>query len=296
MIEFFVHEMDGAAGDFDAIVEGLLPGFEAGKGGEEGWMDVDDAIGEGADHLMAQPARAKMHADPGAFLFILEQVDVVIAGADRAQLVARQPFQVLQPGIRPERAVEQGVVDPAHHARENERFYREYQAGTLDIHEYAAFALQSLVDHELGFMESLRARFISVRVEPIVAAGSRRLLDRHRTDGDLLVITTATNRFIVEPIAALLGIDHLIATDPEIVDGRYTGRIAGIPNFQGGKVARLRSWISEQQLPCRHMVCYSDSHNDIPLLEMAQRAVAVDPDPVLRSVAERRGWDVISLR
>ncbi|MFA5941969.1 MAG: HAD family hydrolase [Sinimarinibacterium sp.] len=192
--------------------------------------------------------------------------------------------------------VEQGVVDETHHARENERFYREYQAGTLDIHEYAAFALRSLVEHELADMELLRARFIRERVEPIVAAGSRALLDRHRTDGDLLVITTATNRFIVEPIAELLGVDHLIATDPEIVDGRYTGRIAGVPNFQGGKVARLRRWIEGQRRPCRYMCCYSDSHNDIPLLEMAQRAVAVDPDPVLKSVAEHRGWDVISLR
>lgn len=192
--------------------------------------------------------------------------------------------------------VEQGVVDEAHHARENERFYREYQAGTLDIHEYAAFALQSLVEHDLAAMEALRTRFIRERVEPIVAAGTRALLDRHRADGELLVITTATHRFIVEPIAALLGVDHLIATDPEIVDGRYTGKIAGIPNFQGGKVARLRRWMEMQQRPCEHMSCYSDSHNDIPLLEMADRAVAVDPDPVLRSVAERRGWDVISLR
>ncbi|MEQ1440676.1 HAD family hydrolase [Fontimonas sp. SYSU GA230001] len=191
---------------------------------------------------------------------------------------------------------EQGIVDAQLHARENERFYREYQAGTLDIHEYAAFVLRTLVEHELPKMEALRARFIRERIEPIVAAGTRELLARHRAAGDLLIITTATNRFIVEPIAALLDVDHLIATDPEIVAGRYTGRIAGIPNFQGGKVARLRHWIDSQQRPCRHMSCYSDSHNDIPLLEMAQHAVAVDPDPVLRAVAQQRGWEVISLR
>lgn len=192
--------------------------------------------------------------------------------------------------------VDNGVVDAEHYARENERFYREYQAGTLDIHEYAAFVLKSLVDNKFSDMCALRARFVAERVEPIVATGTRELLDRHRAAGDRLIITTATIRFIVEPIAELLGVDELIATDPEIVDGRYTGRLHGIPNFQGGKVARLREWIAGQSGPCRHMSCYSDSHNDIPLLELADQAVAVDPDPVLKSVAEHRGWQVISLR
>lgn len=191
--------------------------------------------------------------------------------------------------------VEHGIVDAERYARENERFYREYQAGTLDIHEYAAFALQSLVDGELEAIEALRTRFVTERIAPIVATGTRALLERHRAQDDRLVITTATNRFVVEPIAELLGVEHLIATDPQIVDGRYTGRIEGIPNFQGGKVVRLRQWLATQP-PCTHMSCYSDSHNDIPLLEMAHRAVAVDPDPVLDALARARGWTVISLR
>lgn len=192
--------------------------------------------------------------------------------------------------------VEHGVVDASRYERENERFYREYQAGTLDIHAYAAFALQSLVERDLRDMESLRARFVIERIAPIVAAGARALLQQHRDAGDLLIITTATNRFVTEPVAELLGVDHLLATDPEIVDGRYTGRIHGIPNFQGGKVVRLRAWIAAQGRACRHMSCYSDSHNDIPLLEMADRAVAVDPDAVLQAVAQERRWPVISLR
>jgi len=192
--------------------------------------------------------------------------------------------------------VDQGVVDAETYERENQRFYREYQAGTLDIHEYAAFALQSLVNHDLTQMQALRSRFVDECVAPIIAAGTPALLERHRAQGDILIITTATNRFVTEPIAQLLGIDHLLATDPEIVDGRYTGRIAGIPNFQAGKVVRLRQWIGNQPEPCEHMSCYSDSHNDIPLLEMAQSAVAVDPDAVLQATAEHRGWSVISLR
>ncbi len=192
--------------------------------------------------------------------------------------------------------VEHGVVDAQRYERENERFYREYQAGTLDIHEYAAFALQSLVNHDLASMQALRARFVVERIAPIVAAGTRDLLSQHRASGDKLVITTATNRFVVEPIAEALGVDHLIATDPEIIDGRYTGRIHGVPNFQAGKVVRLRAWLNTLPQACSHMSCYSDSHNDIPLLELADRAVAVDPDPVLAALARRRGWPVISLR
>lgn len=192
--------------------------------------------------------------------------------------------------------VENGVVDAEHYARSNERFYREYEAGTLDIHAYGAFVLQPLVERELGVMEDLRRRFIAERVVPMVAPGTAALLDRHRRDGDTLLITTATNRFVVEPIAALLDVQNLLATDPEIVDGRYTGRLHGTPNFQTGKVTRLCAWLDGQVTTYDRISAYSDSHNDLPLLEMADRAVAVDPDATLRAAALERGWDVISLR
>ncbi|MDD3764622.1 MAG: HAD-IB family hydrolase [Nevskiales bacterium] len=192
--------------------------------------------------------------------------------------------------------VDAGVVERDVYERENERFYRQYQAGTLDIHEYAAFALRPLIEHELSQMLELRRRFVDEQIAPIVAAQAPALLARHRAQGDQLIITTATNRFVTEPIADLLGVDHLLATDPEIVDGIYTGRISGIPNFQGGKVSRLRAWIDAQTAPCSYMSCYSDSHNDIPLLEMADTAVAVDADPILEELAGKRGWQRISLR
>ncbi|NKF20687.1 HAD family hydrolase [Solimonas marina] len=192
--------------------------------------------------------------------------------------------------------VEQGVVDREHYARENERFYGQYKAGTLDMHEYAAFSLQPLTEHPIEQMLTLRERFIREWIVPVVASGTPALLERHRAQGDELLITSATNRFITEPIAGLLGVDHLIATDPERRDGRYTGRIAGIPNFQAGKVRRLRDWLAARTQPFTHVTAYSDSRNDIPLLEEADTAIAVDPDAVLRATAESRGWPIISLR
>lgn len=192
--------------------------------------------------------------------------------------------------------VEQGVVDRERYARENERFYGLYSAGTLDIHEYAAFSLQPLVDQPIEKMLALRERFVAEWIVPVIARGTPELLDRHRRQHDELLITSATSRFITEPIAALLGVDHLIATDPERRDGRYTGRIAGMPNFQAGKVQRLRDWLATRAQPFTHITAYSDSRNDIPLLEEAQTAIAVDPDAVLRATANARGWQIISLR
>lgn len=192
--------------------------------------------------------------------------------------------------------VEQGVVDGERYARANERFYQLYVAGTLDIHEYATFSLRPLVEQPAARMLALRERFVAEWIAPIVAPGTPALLERHRAQGDELLITSATSRFITEPIAALLGVANLLATDPEMRDGRYTGRIEGIPNFQGGKVQRLRDWLAAQPEPYGHITAYSDSRNDIPLLEEAQTAVAVDPDAVLRATAEARGWTIISLR
>lgn len=192
--------------------------------------------------------------------------------------------------------IENGIVDAGQYARENERFYGLYSAGTLDIHEYAAFSLRPLVEQPLARMLALRERFVAEWIVPAVAPGAPALLEKHRAQGDELLITTATSRFITEPIAALLGVTNLIATDPEVHDGRYTGRIAGIPNFQGGKVQRLRDWLARQAEPYAHLTAYSDSRNDIPLLEEAQAAIAVDPDAVLRATAQSRGWAIISLR
>ncbi len=191
--------------------------------------------------------------------------------------------------------VEIGVLDHSCHWRENERFYAEYKAGTLDILEFCAFSLRPLSQHEPVQLQKWRTEFIKTKIIPIVAPGAPALLERHRAQGDTLLITTATNRFVTEPIAELLGVANLIALDPEMRDGRYTGQVAGVPNFQSGKVTRLKSWL-QSQTPFAHVTAYSDSRNDIPLLEFADTAVAVDPDDTLRAEAQKRGWAIISLK
>ncbi|MGH8542043.1 MAG: HAD family hydrolase [Stenotrophobium sp.] len=192
--------------------------------------------------------------------------------------------------------VEQGRVDGAWYERENRRFYEQYRAGTLDINEFCAFSMRPLTQHEPAQLYEWRAQFVREKIEPIIAAGTPALLERHRAQSDRLLITTATNRFITEPIAQLLDVPDLIATDPEMIGGRYTGRVAGLPNFQDGKVQRLHAWRDAQPQRYTHTTFYSDSRNDLPLLLEADAPVAVDPDEALRAEAIRRGWPVISLR
>lgn len=192
--------------------------------------------------------------------------------------------------------VEHGLVDRAWYEAENRRFFELYEAGTLDIHAFAAFSFKPLAEHPFAELLVWRERFLQEKIAPIVAPATAQLLERHRAQGDHLLITTATNRFVTEPIAALLGVDTLIATDPVFENGRFKARIAGVPNFQHGKVERLQQWLAQQSASLTHLSCYSDSHNDVPLLELADAPVAVDPDPRLRALAAQRGWPVISLR
>lgn len=192
--------------------------------------------------------------------------------------------------------VERGHVDAELYERQNKIFYERYVDGTLDIFEFSRFAFAPLARTPLPTLLQWREEFVRERIEPVVAPLAPALLERHRSQGDRLLITTATNRFITEPIAQLLGVDVLIATDPEFVEGRYTGELSGTPNFREGKVTRLKTWIAEQRDPPARTSCYSDSHNDLPLLLLADSPVAVDPDDRLRATAIERGWPVISLR
>lgn len=191
---------------------------------------------------------------------------------------------------------ERGLVDGEHYRRQNDRFLAAYQAGQLDIHEFLRFSLQVLTRHEPGELARLRTAFVEERIAPIVAHGTPKLLARHRDAGDRLMIITATNRFVTEPIARLLGVEMLLATEPAMEGGRYTGEAAGIPCFREGKVARLNEWLAANDRGLSGSAFYSDSHNDLPLLEHVERPVAVDPDQVLAETARERGWPVISLR
>lgn len=192
--------------------------------------------------------------------------------------------------------VEKGIVDPEVYREANDRFYNQYEQGTLDILDYLAFALKPLTEHPLQKLHTLRDIFLKERIEPLMLPAAAELLSVHRESGDTLLIITATNRFVTEPIARLLGVEHLIATDPEMLDGRYTGRVAGIPSFQGGKVERLKHWLEETGQLLDGAWFYSDSHNDLPLLEAVAHPVAVDPDPILEATARARNWPIRSLR
>lgn len=189
-----------------------------------------------------------------------------------------------------------GIVDGDHYRRENDRFLEAYEAGTLDIHEFLRFSLRPLAEREPAELARLRAAFIEERIAPIVAPGTPALLGRHRDAGDHLMIITATNRFVTEPIARLLGVDTLVATEPEVRGGRYTGSVVGTPCFREGKVHCLEEWLAANGAGLEGSTFYSDSRNDLPLLERVERPVAVDPDPILAETARARAWPVISLR
>jgi len=192
--------------------------------------------------------------------------------------------------------VEQGIVDGASYERENRRFYDLYKVGKLDIYEFLDFQLRPLAANELDTLHHWRAQYIEEKIVPILLPKAHDLLNRHRDQGDTLVIITATNRFITAPIASLYGIDHLLATEPELRSGRYTGGITGIPCFQDGKVQQLSGWLQAHRQTLEDSWFYSDSHNDLPLLNKVINPVAVDPDEILEQHASEHGWPVISLR
>ncbi len=192
--------------------------------------------------------------------------------------------------------VEQNLVDGEFYARENLRFLHEYEAGTLDILEFLAFSLKPLAEMAPERLSGLHRQFMAEKIQPIILPKALALLDKHREAGDTLLIITATNSFVTRPIANELGIEHLVATEPERIDDRYTGRVAGIPSFREGKVTRLTEWLHKHGENLAGSGFYSDSHNDLPLLEMVQHPVAVDPDNTLRDHAGACGWPIISLR
>ncbi len=189
-----------------------------------------------------------------------------------------------------------GYVDGELQRREHKRFYDEYMQGTLDIHEFLRFQLRVLKENELEHLYAWRADYLQKKIAPIMLTKGMRLLDKHRQAGRRLLIITATNRFLTAPIAESLGVDDLIATEPEMVANRYTGGVSGVPSYARGKVVRLRAWLTEHRESLEESWFYSDSNNDLPLLEEVTYPVAVDPDEKLRSEALRRGWPTISLR
>ncbi len=189
-----------------------------------------------------------------------------------------------------------GAVDGEHYRREHDRFYQEYLDGVLDIHEFLRFQLEPLAKHSLDTLRRWRRQFLEEKVQPILLPKAAELLDRHKQAGDTLLVITATNRFITEPIVGALGVEHLIATEPEFKNGSYTGEVTGLPSYAAGKVNRLQAWLEKHGVGLEDSWFYSDSHNDLPLLEVVTHPVAVDPDQILREKSLERNWPIISLR
>jgi len=192
--------------------------------------------------------------------------------------------------------VEKSLVDGNEFKRANDQFYLDYKNGVLDIVKYSAFALQPLTQHPLQELFSLRKEFIANKIQPLMLEKAAALITSHREKGDTLLIITATNRFVTEPIASALNIENLLATEPEMINQRYTGNIVGVPCFQHGKVVRLQKWLQENAADLENSYFYSDSINDLPLLEQVTYPIAVDPDQRLTQEAKNRGWQIISLR
>ena len=191
---------------------------------------------------------------------------------------------------------EQGIVDAEEYSRANDYFYEEYKKGTLDIHEFLSFALRPLTMLSNDELHRLHTQFMADKVEPMILSKSLSLLQKHKAQGDFLLIITATNSFVTFPIAKRLGVDAILATDPEQHDGIYTGKVAGTPCFQEGKVIRLKRWLEETGYSLEGSHFYSDSRNDLPLLEIVDHPVVVDADEALLQIAQERHWPSISLR
>lgn len=191
---------------------------------------------------------------------------------------------------------ERGLVDGEDFAARNEQFYEDYKSGKLDIDAYLRFALSPLVGHPREQLDAWHRDFMASKIEPIMLPKAAELIDSHRQRGHELLIVTATNSFITRPIAHTLGIDELLACEGEIIDGMYTGEPQGVPSYHAGKVTRLNQWLEQRDTTLEGAWFYSDSHNDLPLLELVDNPVAVDPDDILLARAREAGWPVISLR
>jgi HAD superfamily hydrolase (TIGR01490 family) len=193
--------------------------------------------------------------------------------------------------------IEQGVLDREVYEARNQTFYEQYQDGTLDIHEFLDFQLRPLARHSRRVLDAWHLEFMQKKIMPMMQSRARELINRHHAD--VCAIVTATNSFVTAPIAREFGIDNLIATEPAHAGGEFTGEVAGTPCFREGKVRRVEEWLAVRGKSLESVApswFYSDSLNDLALLERVTHPVAVDPDATLRAHAQKHGWPIISLR
>ncbi|CAM8399062.1 SerB Phosphoserine phosphatase [Candidatus Methylopumilus universalis] len=195
--------------------------------------------------------------------------------------------------------IQEGYLDGAIHAEKNEKFYADYKAGTLDIYAFVEFQFKPLARNPRTVLNQLLKKYVEEVITPMITEKARALVKKHQEAGDLIIVITATNSFITKPIAALFDIENLIGTDPEEKEGEFTGKVSGLPSFKEGKVTRLEAWLKNKHLSLASFeksYFYSDSHNDLPLMQKVTHPVAVDSDDILSEYATSKGWPQISLR
>lgn len=190
--------------------------------------------------------------------------------------------------------IQKGAVNADVFQAENERFYKEYKKGTLDIFEYQHFSLGILAQYDLDILKQWQQEFLSSTIQQILQPKAQACVDKHRQQGDTLLIITATNSFVTRPIGQFYGIENLIGTDGEIKNKRFTGQVLGTPSFQNGKVLRLNEWLEKHPFDLNEAYFYSDSRNDLPLLEKVGHPIVVDGDETLLTVAKQKSWPAIS--
>ena len=195
-----------------------------------------------------------------------------------------------------------GVVDAKYYAAENERFYADYKAGRLDIYAFLAFALKPLSEHSRAQLNEWHAQFMHEVINPNLRSSAFDLVKKHQDQNDICCVVTATNSFVTRPIVQSFGIQHLIATEPEVLGdpatGNFSGKVAGTPNFREGKVIRVESWLSAEKLSWSSLeksYFYSDSINDLPLMEKVTQPIPTNPDQSLRAKAMENGWSILEL-
>ena len=192
---------------------------------------------------------------------------------------------------------EKGIIeDTASFQKMNEYFYQQYEVGKLDIYAWAEFSFKVLTEYSIDELNDLRQNFIQQKIEPIFLDKAQSCINQHKENGDTILVITASNTFITAPIAEMYGINHLLATEPEFKDGRFTGKVSGVPCFQSGKIDNLMPWIEKHNKNLKGSYFYSDSHNDLPLLELVDNPVAINGDPRLPSTANKNGWPNLDWR
>ena len=192
---------------------------------------------------------------------------------------------------------DEGIIsDRESFQKMNDYFYHQYETGELNIFAWAEFSFKILTNHSLDELNKLRQDFVDTKIKPIFLEKAQNCINNHKEKGDTVLVITASNTFITKPIIEMYGIDHLLATEPEFISGRFTGKVAGIPCFQAGKIDNLMPWLEKNKESLIGSYFYSDSHNDLPLLELVDNPIAVNSDKILSSEAHKNGWPVLDWR